>query len=583
MTLLEAGSLLDRTLPASSAWVISALFEIDELKNGAGPGKEARKARATELYSQLLAGLRSLHEPTPPEHLHTSGSFRRWFTEAVLLWIRFAKTGPAPFVDSVRAQNLREFAIDLPLSGPESERVKDAVRRAFDWNAEEFSAIERNVERLTSNLELKRSLTSALAAELTRDGPPSPEARLRLMSEFYGELPLRPGDVDVLVVATAVFFFLPRKGGELDVPDWNQRDAAEQQRVREFLLRLDGANSAETRRFPAFGLYEPERMSRDLIARLCKAAGVPRGVVQATIGTMFSTLPKAVHAQYLVHDLWGHTWQEALNEFEWEYELLPALDRPLSPSDGPAFGGEDTPTLGSAFVVRNGGVVLDEARLFAFGEADLRGRIQVATSVPFSEVLADFMESKFSRARPKLELPTSSLIPPTRLKIDLTIADTRAQIRRLSRPYHALAVDTDAQERLAWELEATGLPRPGLHTAVVRAGRSLWLKFAPAFDDTLRPEPIEGERGEIRSSVMRRLLLQFALIMADFERMLDCSLHEPSAKEAWRNPANSADFFAVAFAHFYQQNRQHNFFFIDQVARNEFVPACSRLKQALSG
>jgi hypothetical protein len=582
MTLLEAGSLLDRTLPASSAWVLSALFEIDELKNGSGPGKEARKARATELYSQLLAGSRSLHEPTPPEHLHTSSTFRAWFTEAVLLWMRLAKTGSVPFVDSVGVPNLREFPIDLPLGGPESERVKEAVKRAFEWNAEEFTAIEQKVERLTSNLDLKRALTSALAAELTRDGAPSPEARLRLMSEFYGELPFRPGDVDVLVVATAVFFFLPRNGDALDVPDWHQRDAAEQQRVREFLRLLDAANNAETRRFPAFGLYAPERMSRDLVARLSKAAGVPGGVVQATLATMFSAIPKALHAQYLVHDLWGHTWQEALNEFEWEYELLPSLDRPLCPTDGPGFGGDDTPTLGSAFVVKNGGVVLDEARLFAFGEADLRGRIQVATSVPFSEVLADFMESKFSRARPKLELPTSSLIPATRLKIDLTIADTRAQIRRLARPYHALAVDTDAQERLAWELEATGLPRPGLHAAVVRAGRSLWLKFAPAFDDTLRPEPIEGEHGEIRSSAMRRLLLQFTLITADFERMLDCTPHQPSSKDEWRDPASSADFFAVAFAHFYEQNRQHNFFFIDQVARNEFIPACTRLRQALS-
>ena len=581
MTLLEAGSLLDRTLPASSAWVLSALFEIDELKSGPSHSKEARKARASELYTQLLAGLRSLHEPTPPEHLHTSSSFRSWFTEAVLLWMRFAKTGSAPFVDSVGSQTLREFPIDLPLDGPGVERVKDAVRRAFEWNGDEFAAVERKVERLTSNLELKRALTTALASELTREGDPTPEARLRLMSEFYGELPFRPGDVDVLVVATTIFFFLPRKGTTLDVPDWNQRDAAEQRGVREFLQRLDGANNAETRRFPSFGLYEPERMSRDLVARLSKAAGVPGGAVQATLATMFSTIPKSLHAQYLVHDLWGHTWQEALNEFEWEYELLPALDHPLSPTDGPAFGGDDTPTLGSAFVVKNGGVVLDEARLFAFGEADLRGRIQVATSVPFSEVLADFMESKFSRARPELELPTSSLIASTRLKIDLTITDTRAQIRRISRPYHALAVDTEAQDRLAWELEATGLPRAGLNAAVVRAGRSLWLKFAPAFDDTLRPEPVEGEHGEIRSSVMRRLLLQFALIMADFERTLDCSLHEQASKEPWRNPATSADFFAVAFAHFYEQNRQHNFFFIDQIARNEFVPACARLKQAL--
>lgn len=580
MTVLEAANLFEPTLPDDAAWVLEALFEIDGLRAASGMTKGERRQRATELYGRLIHGLEGLREPTPPEHLHDSPGFREWFTEAALLWIRFAKTGSAATIDTVGAETLKDFPIDLPPDAATAARVREAVRRGFGWSVDDFAVVERRVEAITSNLGLKRDLSRALYAYMNEADRLGPGGRLALMSEFYGELPFRPGDVDVLLVATAIFFFVPRKGNALDVPDWNDRGPEEQRKVREFFEKLDRSNNAQTRRFPSFGLYEPERVDPGLVERLSEATSAPPAVVKSTLATMFSVTPRALHAQYLVHDLWGHTWQEALSEFEWEYALLPALDRPLSPADGPEFGGENAPTLRDAFRVEDGRVVLDEAPLLAFAERDLRGRIQVATSVPFSEVLADFMESKFSRARPKLELPTSSLLVSTSLKIDLTISDTRDQVRRYTTPYRKLAVDPDDQARLARELETLGLPRAGLDQAVARAGRAMWVAFAPAFDDTLRPEPAEGATG-IRSSVMRRLLLQFTLLMADFEHALALTRPELARAEPWRDPASCPDFFAVAFTHFYELDRQKNFFYIDQIARNEFVPACERIRRAL--
>ncbi len=580
MTVLDAASLLSRTLPDDAVWVLEALFEIDELRAASGLTKNERRQRATELYARLIHGLEGLREPTPPEHLYDGPGFREWFTEAALLWIRFAKTGSASTIDTVGAEELKDFPIDLPPDAATAERVREAVRRGFGWRADDFAVVERRVELITSNLGLKRDISRALNSYLSEEGRLDPRGRLALMSEFYGELPFRPGDVDVLLVATAIFFFLPRKGNTLDVPDWDERDPDEQRKVREFFEKVDRSNNAQTRRFPSFGLYEPERLGVALVERLSEATGAPAPVVKSTLSTMFSIIPRALHAQYLVHDLWGHTWQEALSEFEWEYALLPWLDRPLSPADGPEFGGENAPALSCAFKVEGGRVVLDESLLLAFAERDLRGRIQVATSVPFSEVLADFMESKFSRARPKLELPTSSLLASTSLKIDLTISDTRDQVRRYTAPYRKLAVDQGDQARLARELEALGLPRAGLAEAVARAGRAMWIAFAPAFDDTLRPEPADGAGGA-RSSVMRRLLLQFALLMADFEHALSRTRPESTLTEPWRDPASCPDFFAVAFTHFYELDRQKNFFYIDQIARDEFVPACARIRRAL--
>jgi hypothetical protein len=82
---------------------------------------------------------------------------------------------------------------------------------------------------------------------------------------------------------------------------------------------------------------------------------------------------------------------------------------------------------------------------------------------------------------------------------------------------------------------------------------------------------------------LRRLLLQFALIMVDFEKALGWVGPPGAAAERWRSPASSPDLFAVAITHFYEQDRQKNFWYIDQIARNEFARACESLVGALRG
>jgi hypothetical protein len=569
--------LFDPTLPDEYAPLLSLLFELEGLMAGGGVPKAERRARAVPLYRELTELLTKIEEPTPDDAKLGAPEFRIWFTEAVLLWVRFGQIGSTLSIDTVGAETLRQFPVDLPPDPATVESVQRALSEAFALTAEELASAQRKVEHLTSNLDLKRALTLALAAELGEDV--APERRVALLQGFYGPVPFRPGDVDVVIASTALFFFVPRKGTVLDVPGYAERPKPEQDAIKAFLEKVDRANTAETRRFPSFGLYEPEAMSPELIARLAERTSARPRVVQDTLATMFSLIQRSLHAQYLVHDLWGHTWQEALSEFEWEYALLPKLERPLGAADGPEFGGSGAPELASAFRAENGATVLDEARLLAFGEADLRGRIQVGTSVPLSEIFADFMEAKFSRSRPSLELPTSSLIPSTSLKADLSITDTRAQVRRYTKPYRKLAVDPADQARLVEELAARGLPRPGLAEAVARAGRALWVAFEPAFDDSLAPEPAGGGAPGLRSSVFRRLLLQELLVMADLERSLGRVRPDPSATDAvYRDPVLSPDLLVVALTHFYERDRQKNFWQMDQIARNEFGPACAALK-----
>jgi hypothetical protein len=113
MTTLEASRLFDRTLPEAFGPALDALHEIDELKHGSSLAKAERRERARALYARLGQELAAHAEPTPPELALDSRGFRAWFTEALLLWIRFARTGSKPLVDSVDAETLKRFPVDL--------------------------------------------------------------------------------------------------------------------------------------------------------------------------------------------------------------------------------------------------------------------------------------------------------------------------------------------------------------------------------------------------------------------------------------------------------------------------------------
>jgi len=56
-----------------------------------------------------------------------------------------------------------------------------------------------------------------------------------------------------------------------------------------------------------------------------------------------------------------------------------------------------------------------------------------------------------------------------------------------------------------------------------------------------------------------------------------------SRRDQTTRPATCPDFLAVAFTHFYEQDRAKNFWHIDQVSRNEFAGACERLRRELAG
>jgi hypothetical protein len=584
---LCADRLFDETLPAAWAPILEGLSQLYQLRRDKERPFEERCKLAAPVFESLLSDVRLLVEPTPRALDVSSEHFRDWFTEAVLLWTRLAATGSPPIIDTVGTRTLDDFPLDLPLDDDAVAAVVGAVKQAQGWDAEGFARVERLIDHVTSNLDLKRAISEVLAEKFADEGAPTAEQRVELMRALYGPLPWRAGDVNLVITATTVFFCIRRDGKRLDEPDWDQRPAGEREAIGSFIEALKKANVAETKRFPAFGLFDfdvvDDALLDDLHARLARRGReVGRQVLIDTLATMVSVLTTQEVEMYLVHDTWGHTWQEALSEFEWEYALLGELDKPFAPEDGPKLGGHDAPTLRAAFVSGGEATELDEQALMRFAERDLAVRFQLGISAVLSEMLADFMEAKYARLCPESAMPTSSLIEVTALKLDLTLTDMRRQLRRTRRRYRLLADDSDSQDALVAALVDAGLPRAGLDDAVARAAALMWQRFGPVLDFGLGAEPVSvkgSSEGALKSTVYRRIILKFLLLVAELERSLDSlgARRDP----AWSEPASCPDLVALCVSHFYERNRQRKFWNIDQVMRTELPVALVELRTAL--
>lgn len=579
MTRLDRAHLFSAELPPGSGPACAALARLDELtraERGQAELSPGARAEAQALYAALPAHIAPLRQHDE-ESLADAAELRIRFVESVLLWMQFWQTSSAPLVDSLGTRSIVAFPIDLPPDPRAFGRIRQALSQSLKLRPGELVAAEARVKFLTSSLPLKLALAEAIAKRL--EFQVGNRARYaELMKLFYGDLPLAPSDVDFVLTSTGIFFVLPIAGEQLDVADWLSRANGDREAIQGFLTRIARGNLTETWRFPAFGWFDAEALDTRLVAELSAATGARAELVRQALITMVTVLPKGELDQYLVHDAWGHTWQEVLNEFEWEYALLRAVSEPLSLADGPKFGGPETASFGSAFRSLDGYTALDEAGLLASAEADLRGRIQVGLSQVLSEVLADFVEAKFSRRYPELPLPTSSLLDSRSLKLDLTLQDLLRQARRCHRPYHGLWTRPAEQERWVRELVASGLPEAGALAAVQRAAALLQGRYAEVLRPGVALPGPDGSPGH--STLATRAALELALICHELESILVEAARALPAP-VWMAPVFCPDLWAVSVSHLYEADRQNRFWCLDTLVRRSVRVACEDLGRAL--
>jgi hypothetical protein len=533
-------------------------------------------------------------KPQSPAH-------QRWFGEAVLLWTHFAEAGGDLLVDTHRSEILRCFRPDLRAGPGERAAIRAALARTFGWSELQLDQLESAVRVRISNLLVKNAIARALAAELTRDGAPGTAAACRrLFQRLFGPVPFRPGEVTLTLTTTTLIIGLPFEDGQLIAAEQPPRPEADRRAIEAFLALVDKhKNSFDTLRFPGFGLYDRSQVDPTLLTELTAAVTATPGldrvraqVVTETLASMVTLVPGQQAELFLLHDIWGHGWEESLADFEWSYARLLELREPVHAATGPLFAGEEAPALRQAFQAVDGRTLLDAGALRTVVEADLRGRITVGLNVVVSEALADLVEHKYQRRRGPGDppLPSSSLFPDAPLKLDLSLRDTQMLLKAAHRSYRRLLERPAEAERLRAELAAAGLPGPGLPEAVDQALALIRSEFAHVLATGFQLPAEGGGRGKSNEvNLAQRVMLGMVGLQAalvDFLDRAEARCGDPVARQAegtlWRCPSACLDLLVLLLGTFYEQDRRLFFWHLDELLRDELGPTLARFEAALN-
>jgi len=541
-----------------------------------------RRTRAAALHETLLGQASTVIQALPDALEAVGPRHEQAFAEAALLWLHYGEVAGRPLLDTLGSRGLRDHPVDLEDADRARPILEAALQATFGWQDAELQAIRAVVARRVGNLAVKHALALRLA-EWAEGGP---EERAHLFRSIYGPVPVAPGDVDLVVTYSHLFFALPY-GDEGWVGDpLAARRPSERAGLEDFLRRIREQNTFMSGRFPAFGVYLKEEVSDALVADLHDAVidvvgDLPEAVIRATLETMVQVLPTPQAERFLVHDCWGHVWQEALADFEWLYDELVHLTDDLVPETGSRAGLPEGERLASAFAVDGGRTRLDTERLHQVVEADLRFRIRAAFNAHASEALADLVETKHVREL-KLDpddYPSSSLLPHAPLRLDLSLQDARSHARAWSAAYRRFIGQQRRRDGFADALRGIGLPDAGLRAAVDQAADEIQGRWATALDDDWEPPGI---------TVHRRMALSTLALDAELVAWLQRSDHrwetlrqQHPGIARWQVPEACMDLLVLLLAVFYEQDQDVNIWHLDELLRESLWTMLDRFGAAL--
>ncbi len=494
-------------------------------------------------------------------------------------------------LDTAGSKIFTLFAPDAPAVSDEREKLKTKLQHAFHLDSETVDRLTRQLSIRTRPLRYRHQIMQSLETRfnLVSDNPQLDANILQLFQILYPDAPFEAGEVKLVKTSSALYFCLPTELREKALEPSISTDEKRKENhtsprpkayYEKFLRKIWEVEPFA--HFPVFGTFDAEYLDVTLRQKISADTELPLELVTSTLTRMIGVLPLAELDKYLIHDTWGHQWQESLLDFEEPYTELTSFKRPLSLTETASVLGEQTSFVDTFVKTASGTIELDPTKLQQFIDAELYERAIIAFTPILAEMLADVVEYKFLELHPEQEhlLPSSSLLKAFPSKLDLTLADLRTCFAHASEVFQNWVDSEPIQHQLHKEIcEKLDIPNDAtkhkelaqvLSTAVQLCKEQLHSFYQPEWAwETVKI----GEASCLKLNAFSFAALNFLQIhTALIQTFKDLSQIE--------TPYGFKDILVLAMGTFFERKPQQNIWELDSFLTEAFLPRWKKLAAA---
>ena len=451
--------------PAGWAEVLEQLQQFDSLAQSFNKGKKSDAERHSlyACHDQLIAlatnclatgTVFDLDDPLLDEV----------FIEGVLLTQNYYRElvdhPELEILDTAGSKTLSLFTPDCSGDAEDSDALGTRLRSVFQVDDVTLDEMKARLAEQTEPLRDRHKIVKALEGlfNLVSQNPQLDADVFRLFQGFYPDSPFQPGQVKLIKTASALFFCLPFNAET--TPGWDDITEANKVQYKQFIQKIQRGEPFA--HFPAFGPFKGTDAASDILDGIVNRSQLSYERVTTTLTRMVSILPMDEIDKFLIHDTWGHQWQESLLHFDAPYMQLARFNLPLSLQEQASVLGQQSAFADIFVKTKTGEITLDEEALRRFIDDEVYERSVIALTPVVAEILADIVEYKFLALHPEKDelLPSSSLFKNYPSKFDLTLQDLYRCFEQASQVFREWATSEALQDQMAAQiLEALEVPQ----------------------------------------------------------------------------------------------------------------------------
>ena len=576
-------------IPSSWEPVLERLKKFETLTQQINKAKKEQAPDSTETLETFYTQHNKLMVDTRSRFQHAltlcdAATLDTAFVEAVWLSLEhYPSLVHHPEIENLDTAGSKTFTLftpDAPAVSDKREKLKSALQQAFNLDSATVDRLNGDLSTRTSPLHHRHQIMKSLETRfnLVSDNPKLDADILQLFRSLYPGAPFEADEVKLVKTSSALYFCLPtepvEKAQKSEQSEENNTSQPPKSYYEKFLRKIWEVEPFA--HFPVFGTFNAENLDLTFRQKIAADTALSLELVTSTLTRMVGILPLEELDKYLIHDTWGHQWQESLLDFEEPYTALTLFKRPLSLMETASVMGEQT-SFADTFVKTEAGTIeLDPAKLQQFIDAELYERAIIAFTPILAEMLADVVEYKFLELHREQEhlLPSSSLLKAFPSKLDLTLADLRTCFVHASEVFQNWVTSASTQHQLHKEIcEKLDIPNDVskhkelsevLNTAVELCKAQLHTFYEPewAWEKT--------KDGSLKLNAFSFAALNFLRIhTALIQAYKDLSEIETSY--------GFKDILVLAMGTFFERNPQQNIWQLDSFLTEAFLPRWKKL------